>query len=172
MASYVACLAPIIKNKTQVDSILHYVSLSIDIYKLLSAEVNSFSNTLYFALLQQTMNTVCTVWESLWIFQRRNILSCLKSNKIQYSLTVLNQSTGMSDTLADTSSRGENTTGTDIKARRWYLAGLSTIRKLCDSSAFLASVRSNISTAVVWNFDPKRQRVTAHAAQKTSPPYI
>lgn len=61
MASYVACLAPIIKNKTQVDSILHYVSLSIDIYKLLSAEVNSFSNTLYFALLQQTMNTVCTV---------------------------------------------------------------------------------------------------------------
>lgn len=130
MASYVACLAPIIKNKTQVDSILHYVSLSIDIYKLLSAEVNSFSNTLYFALLQQTMNTVCTVWESLWIFQRKNILSCLKSNKIQYSLTVLNQSTSMSDTLADTSSRGENTTGTDIKARRWYLAGLSTIRKL------------------------------------------
>lgn len=54
--SYVACLAPIIKNKTQVDSILHYVSLSIYIYKLFSAKVNSFNNTLYFALLQQTMN--------------------------------------------------------------------------------------------------------------------
>lgn len=166
MASYVACLAPIIKNKTQVDSILHYVSLSIDIYKLLSAEVNSLSNMLYFALLQQTMNTVCTVWEGLWIFQRKNILSCLKSNKIQYSLTVLNRSTSMSDTLADTPSWGENTTGTDIKAWRWYLAGLSTIRKLCDSSAFLASVQSNISTAFVWNFDPKGQQVMAHAAQK------
>lgn len=74
----------------------------------------------------------------------------------------------MSDTLADTSSWGEPTTGTDIKAQLWYLAGISTIRKLCDSSTFVASVLNHISVALVLNFDPKRRGVSMRSGNSNT----
>lgn len=48
----------------------------------------------------------------------------------------------------------ETTPGARIKAVLWCLAGISTIRKLTDSSTFAASVQNNISIALTLNFDP------------------